>query len=150
MKYRKENIQEMRILADIFKRDHPDEIVYGFTVPEFDERVRLMESQAAVVEQKQREESSELQKRELLYDAFMELRVGAINHIKATPRLGGPNSPILRELGRKTRLDILGRGPAKWDMDYEDALQNLPAPEEATAMEETTTTPPPTGVYPGN
>ena len=80
MKYRTNTIKEMRVLVEILKTHNVNELVYGYTVGE----------------------------RELHFRKLQDVRLGCVNSIRGNPKLGGTNSPILREFGLKTRVEIVG------------------------------------------
>lgn len=108
MKYKSYIIKEMRVLVEILKARSVSELVYGYTVAELDEVVLEMEKKVAEVDAARRAVRSEVLGRELQFQRLQEVRLGCVNSIRGNPKLGGTSSPILREFGLKTRLEIVG------------------------------------------
>jgi hypothetical protein len=108
MKYKSYIIKEMRVLVEILKARNVSELVYGYTVAELDEVVLEMEKKVAEVDAARRAVRSEVLGRELQFQRLQEVRLGCVNSIRGNPKLGGTSSPILREFGLKTRLEIVG------------------------------------------
>ena len=113
MKYRTNTIKEMRVLVEILKTHNVNELVYGYTVGE----------------------------RELHFRKLQDVRLGCVNSIRGNPKLGGTNSPILREFGLKTRVEIVGYstvlpGPPKEVLPEDMGLLSMDIPSSGQMPDE--------------
>ena len=141
MKYKSYIIKEMRVLVEILKTRNVNELVYGYTVDELDEVVLEMENKVADVDAARRTVRSEVLGREFQYQQIQEVRLGCLNSIRGNPNLGGHNSPILREFGLKTRLEIVGYstvlpGPPKEVLPEDMGLLSMDIPSSGQMPDE--------------
>ena len=141
MKYRTNTIKEMRVLVEILKTHNVNELVYGYTVAELDDLVSVMEKKVAEVEAARRAVRSEVLERELHFRKLQDVRLGCVNSIRGNPKLGGTNSPILREFGLKTRLEIVGYstvlpGPPKEVLPEDMGLLSMDIPSSGQMPDE--------------
>ena len=141
MKYKSYIIKEMRVLVEILKTRSVSELVYGYTVAELDGVVLEMEKKVAEVDAARRAVRSEVLGRELLFQRLQEVRLGCVNSIRGNPNLGGTSSPILREFGLKTRLEVVGYstvlpGPPKEVLPEDMGLLSMGIPSSGQMPDE--------------
>ena len=100
-----------------------------------------LKEKVAEVEAARRAVRSEVLERELHFRKLQDVRLGCVNSIRGNPKLGGTNSPILREFGLKTRVEIVGYstvlpGPPKEVLPEDMGLLSMDIPSSGQMPDE--------------